>query len=219
LTRPPVRPRRGGEAPAKRRLPRLALAAVLSCWWGCTDPPHRELAAAQGALEEARRQGAERYAPERWKEAEAALAQARRRIQDKDYRGALSSAIDAFDRSRQAAQAAAAAKALSRSTAAAAQAELQAALREATEVREDARKAKVPDAAFEHVDRALAKVGAGLQTGADALERDDPLTAERVATELKAEATSLSQSVREARSEWEEKHRRGRRRGRASRRP
>jgi hypothetical protein len=207
LTRPPVGPARCGKAP----LPALLLGLVGVLAWGCTDPPHRELAAAQDALEEARRQGADRYAPERWQEAEAALAQARQRIEAKDYRGALSSAIDAFDRARQAAQAAAAARSSSRSTALAAQAEVEASLREAAEVRQAARLEKVPDAAFEGVDETMAEVRAGLTTVAEALERDDPLTAERAASDLKTLARPLAQSVREARSQWEE--RRARRRG------
>jgi hypothetical protein len=207
LTRPPVGPVRCGKAP----LPALLLALVGVLAWGCTDPPHRELAAAHDALEEARRQGADRYAPERWQEAEAALAQARQRIEAKDYRGALSSAIDAFDRARQAAQAAAASRSSSRSKALAAQSEVEASLREAAEVRAAAREAKVPDTAFVDVDEAMAEVRAGLRTVSEALERDDPLTAERAATEVKTQARSLAQSVREARSQWEE--RRARRRG------
>ena len=210
MTRPPVGPARRGKASPPLPTLLLGLVGVLFAW-GCTDPPHRELAAAQHALEEARREGAERYAPERWKEAEGALAQARQRIEEKDYRGALSSAIDAFDRSRQAAQAAATSKSSSRSTALVAQSEIEAALREATEVREAAREAKVPDAAFEDVDEATSEVRAGLATVAEALERDDPLTAERAATGLTRQARTLAKSVREARSQWEE--RRARRRG------
>jgi hypothetical protein len=193
----------------------LGLLAAL-VFSGCTEPPAREVAAAEAALGDARRQEADRYAPERWKEAQSAVSQARRKIEEKDYRSALSSATDAIDKSRQAGQAAAEAKLQARRAAEAAQTRIRDSVEQASMLRDAARKAKVPDAAFAEIDPLFAAADLGLDAIAEALGRDDPLTAEPIAAELKPRAAELPQSVRDARSRWEALHRGRRRPGPAS---
>src|SRR5258706_15592930 len=95
------------------RLARLSLPILAAGFLAaCDEPPTREVTAAENALALARQAGADRYAAERYHEAEAAIGEAKHKIQEKDYRGALSSATDAAEKARSAAQQAASAKTL-----------------------------------------------------------------------------------------------------------
>lgn len=191
---------------ALRTLP-LLLATLLT---GCEQPPTRELTAAEGALAEARRQGAESYAPDLLEQAEAAFQAARQKVEQKDYRGALSSAVDAAEKARAAAAAVPSAKILLKGAAEVAQAEAQAALDEVAAVRQEAAKAKVPDAAFEAVAGLVGEVEAGLKAVTDHLAQDDLIAAQKAGAELKARAASLRTDFRAALDKWVEEHPKGR---------
>jgi methionyl-tRNA synthetase len=91
----------------------IACALVLST--GCSAPPQKEIDRAQQAIEDARRAGAEQYAPETFAAATAALQQSHEAVDQRDYRLALSRAVDAGDRAQEAARAAADNKARARS--------------------------------------------------------------------------------------------------------
>ena len=73
----------------------------------CSTPPQKELEQAQGAVDAARAAGAEQYAPREMTAATATLQQARDAIAQRDYRLALTRALDAHDRALEAAKAAA----------------------------------------------------------------------------------------------------------------
>lgn len=73
----------------------------------CSEPPQKEITRAQGAIDAARAAGAERYAPEALTAATGALQQAHEAVDQRDYRLALSRAVDAFDRAQDAARLAA----------------------------------------------------------------------------------------------------------------
>ena len=88
-------------------LPVLLLAA-------CSAPPQKEVDLAQGAIDAARAAGAEQYAPREYSEATAALQQAHDGIAQRDYRLALTRALDAHDRAQEAAKAAAEGRARAR---------------------------------------------------------------------------------------------------------
>ena len=81
-------------------LPLLFLAA-------CSAPPQKEIDLAQGALDAARAAGAERYAPQQVAAAQTSLQQAHEAVAQRDYRLALTRALDAHDRALAAARAAA----------------------------------------------------------------------------------------------------------------
>jgi len=81
----------------------------------CSGPPRKEIDQAQQAIENARRAGAEQYASEAFAAATAALQQSNEAVDQRDYRLALSRAVDASDRAQEAAKAAADNKALARS--------------------------------------------------------------------------------------------------------
>ena len=191
------------------RPPAFVLALVALC--ACNQAPLKEVAAAEAQLEQARRQGAEAYAPERWKEGQAALQTARNKVQERDYRGALSAATQATERARGAAQAAAAAKAMARGAVDVAQTETEAALDEVGVVREEAQKARLPEQAFAEVEPRVQEVRQGLKTVADLVEKDDLLAAEKASAELKKKAQALLEAFRKARAAWETAHPRGRR--------
>jgi len=82
------------------RLP-LAFAAVL-IGAACGDPPDKELQQARSAIESARTAGADQYAREEFNAAETALKNATDAVDQRDYRLALSRALDARERAQNA---------------------------------------------------------------------------------------------------------------------
>jgi colicin import membrane protein len=181
----------------------LLLSALLLC--SCDKPPVKEMAAAEAALALARKADAPKLAPDRFKEAEAALAQAQQRVQAKDYRGALSSATDAVEKARTAAKAAASAITMAKSAVEVAQAEIQAKLEEVTAVRQEAITEKVPDEAFGD----LIAAAQDLKQKADSLAAsaaEDVIAAQKAGDELKAQAASLPTQFREALDKWQTDH-------------
>jgi hypothetical protein len=101
-----------------RRL--FALFLPLALLAACSAPPQKELDMAQGALDAARAAGAEQYAAQEYSAASTALQQAHDAVSQRDYRLALTRALDAHDRAQDAAKAAADGKARARGEAEAA---------------------------------------------------------------------------------------------------
>ncbi len=101
-----------------RGLPGLLLLILLAA--ACSEPPNKEMNRAQGAVDGARAAGAEQYAAESFTAATSALQQSREAVDQRDYRLALSRAIDAYERAQDAAKLAADGKAKARSDAEAA---------------------------------------------------------------------------------------------------
>lgn len=178
---------------------------------GCDQPPTKEIAAAEAQIEQARQAGAERFVPDRWRDAQAALEIARAKAQQKDYRGALSAANDAADKGRGAVQAVAAARANAKGAAELAQREIAVFLEEIDQIRQEAVVAKVPDEAFAEVESRVEEIREGLQRVTDTLGRGEVLEAQKAAAELRAQATDLPAAYRDARAQWEEDHPKGRR--------
>jgi hypothetical protein len=93
---------------------RAVVCALLLCA-ACSEPPQKEIDRAQGAIDAARAAGADQYAPDAYKSATAALQQAHEAVEQRDYRLALSRALDANERALEAAKEAANGKARARS--------------------------------------------------------------------------------------------------------
>lgn len=74
------------------------LLAVVSIAIGCGGPPDKELQEARLAIERARDAGAERYADDEMVAAEQALTNARAAVDQRDYRRALSDALESRER-------------------------------------------------------------------------------------------------------------------------
>jgi small-conductance mechanosensitive channel len=92
----------------------LLTLTVLLCA-ACSEPPQKEINRAQGAIDAARAAGADQYAAEAYKAATGALQQAHEAVEQRDYRLALSRALDANERALEAAKEAANGKARARS--------------------------------------------------------------------------------------------------------
>jgi hypothetical protein len=93
----------------------LALAAALTV--ACGDPPEREIQQAQSAIDAARQAGADTYAHDEFAAAQASLKNANDAVTQRDYRLALSNALDARERALNAAKEAADRKAAARADA------------------------------------------------------------------------------------------------------
>ena len=93
-------------ATARRAAAILVGATLLAA---CAEPPTREISQAQGALDAARAAGAEAYARPQFQAADAALKQAHAAVAERDYRQALSFALEAREQARTAAREASAA--------------------------------------------------------------------------------------------------------------
>jgi hypothetical protein len=89
-----------------RRLSLLALLASALLSPACAEPPNKEMNQAQGAIDAARAAGAEQFATDEYKAAVNALDRSRAAVEQRDYRQALSYALDARERAQGAARAA-----------------------------------------------------------------------------------------------------------------
>jgi hypothetical protein len=97
---------------------RVAVAiCTLLLLTACSAPPQKEIDRAQGAIDAARAAGAERYAAEPFAAATTAMQQTHEAVQQRDYRLALSRAIDANERALEAVRQAADGKARAQSEA------------------------------------------------------------------------------------------------------
>jgi hypothetical protein len=93
----------------------LVVTALLAA--SCGEPPSKELHQAQGAIDAARAAGADAYATEDFSAAVEALKRAEDAVAERDYRLALSQALDSRERAQAAAKLAASQKAAVRSEA------------------------------------------------------------------------------------------------------
>jgi predicted S18 family serine protease len=112
-----------------RRFGPLALLTCLTV--GCSTPPTKEHEQAEDALKAARAADASTYAADELQAAQAALDKYDQAVQQRDYREALSDAIDARDRAFEAARQASAQRATARTQLLAAVAEVDAMLKSA----------------------------------------------------------------------------------------
>jgi hypothetical protein len=161
---------------------RLPAAAVFTILLGlftlsCADPPDKEMQQAQGALDAARAAGADQYAADEYKAAALALEKSHEAVTQRDYRLALSQALDSRERAQNAARMAADEKAAVRVEAE----RLLAAL--ATEVDACAGKLKVaqsarlPAKALAPAQQQLAGSRTAMQKAREAIDRRDYLAA------------------------------------------
>jgi hypothetical protein len=152
-----------------------AVAIVISLLFAaaCAEPPSKEMHQAQGAIDAARAAGAGEYAAEELKGAIDALAQADVAVTARDYRLALSLALDSRERAQNAAKSAVDARAKARGDAERALAEATA-LVDRTEIRlKSPDGAKRPRKVTAPIDKSLATARTTLQEARAALEREE----------------------------------------------
>ncbi|HEV8210909.1 MAG TPA: hypothetical protein VGP77_12335 [Vicinamibacterales bacterium] len=114
-----------------RRL--LLSLAVLAAVAGaaCGDPPDKEMQQAQGAIDAARAAGADQYARDEFAAAEDALKRSHEAVDQRDYRQALNTALDAREHAQEAAKETVNKKAIARADATKAIADADGALHDA----------------------------------------------------------------------------------------
>jgi len=185
-----------------------ALAATLAVLTltACAEPPTREIEAARAALTRAREAGAERFAPERFRAAAAALDTAQGKLEAKDYRAALSAAADAGEKSRSALQAAEAARTLAKSAAETSVVEVQALFDDVRTIRDEAVGAKVPERAFADLDPELGEAQRAASAISDTLAQGNFAEAQKAATELRGKTVDLPDRYQQAVEDWKRSH-------------
>jgi hypothetical protein len=158
-----------------RALPAVLLPLLLLA--ACSAPPQKEIDLAQGALDGARAAGAEQYAAEEYGAATAALQEAHVAVAQRDYRLALTRALDAHDRAQDAAKGAADGKARARGEAEAATAAAAAAVSQLKGRIAAAEASRVGRKELAAVERTAASAEAAVQKARAAIGSGDYLSA------------------------------------------
>jgi len=162
-------------------MPRLVVSCLLTCLVaaaGCANPPSKELHQAQGAIDAARAAGADAYAAEEFTAAVDALARAEAAVGQRDYRLALSQALDSRESAQSAAKLAASQKAAVRSEAERLLAEVTSAVAVAG-ARLSAETSRTPSPAVVAAQSAVQNARAALDDAGKALATEDYLEARR----------------------------------------
>jgi hypothetical protein len=158
-----------------RRL--IVLLCTLALSAACSEPPQKEIDRAQGAIDAARAAGAERYAPTEFTNATTALQQAHDAVAQRDYRLALSRALDASERAQQSARQAADSKAQVRSEAEALVATTATAHQQLVSAAKAAEAARVPAATLAAARHTATRTDAALQKARALLKAEQYLEA------------------------------------------
>ena len=153
---------------------------------------------AQGAIDAARAAGAEQYASAEFQAATTALKESQDAVQQRDYRLALSRAIDASQRAQEAAKRAADGMARARSEAEGAIARTTTALQQLDARLKAAEAARVPRREVADAARIAAEAEAVLQKARASLKTGDYLTAGATVTDVSAQVAQQIAEVDEA---------------------
>jgi len=196
---------------------RLALIAACAAAIACGKPPTREIAAVEQQIERARAAGAERYAPEPMKQAEASLALARQRVESGDYRDALSAANAAGESARVALEQTGPAKKAAHDEAQIELAAARAVLDRAATERAAAIKAGVPRATLARLDARGEQAAQQIAAADEQLKKDNLSYVAQMTEVLRNELTPLPDLYKKARTQAESKRPRPRARGTARR--
>jgi colicin import membrane protein len=169
----------------------LCLAGLLTT--GCANPPDKEMQQAQGAIDAARAAGADEYATDELRAATTALDRSRDAVTQRDYRLALSQALDSRERARNAARLAADEKAAVRVEVERSLSALEAAVQAARDQLKAAAALKLPPSATESARSALALAQSNMQKARASTDRREYLAA-------RAQLRGLLERLQEARA-------------------
>jgi hypothetical protein len=175
-------------------MPRRAVVILIALLASaaCGAPPSKELHQAQGAIDAARAAGADSYAPDDYEAAVAALGRAEQAVRERDFRLALSQALDSRERAQAAAKLAASQKAQVRSEAERLLAQATSAVSIANE-RLAANASRPATPAVAALESAVANARAAIDEAGKALASEDYLEARRT---LQGVSTALEAAVR-----------------------
>ena len=191
----------------RRRVCALLCALCLTA--ACSEPPQKEIDRAQGAIEAARAAGADQYARDNFNAAVTAMQQTHDAVQQRDYRLALSRAVDANERALEAAREAANGKAVARSEAEMSIARGTSALRQLDESLKTADATRLTAKEIEHARQTRTSADRSLQEARKAFAGGDYLAA---ATASKGVADRITGEIRAVNDLVEAKSPRGARR-------
>lgn len=161
----------------------------------CSEPPHKEMHQAQGAIEAARAAGAETYAAEVFREAEKALQESEAAVGQRDYRLALGYALDARERAHEAARATANQKAEARGNAERALIAAETVVAAAEKRLEAAQAARARAADIAPLRRAVAEVNETLQKARTAMEEERFVEVPVILEEIEARLLAATKEV------------------------
>lgn len=179
-----------------RRL--TTLLCVLALCAGCSEPPQKEIDRAQGAIDAARAAGAEQYAPDEFGAATTSLQQAHDAVVQRDYRLALSRALDASERAQQAAKQAADGKARARSEAESAVTTTAAAIQQLRSAMKAAEPLRPPASVLAAARKTAEAADAALQEARALLKEDRYLEARDTLKGVQERINAQLQQVNEA---------------------
>ena len=168
----------------------LAALLLLFLVAGCSAPPQKEIDLAQGAIDAARAAGAEQYAAQQYTAATSALQQAHDAVGQRDYRLALTRALDAHDRAQDAAKGAADGKAQARGAAEGAVAAASASLAQIRSQIASVAAARIPERDLDTARRTAADAQAALQKARAAIASEDYLAARDAVKDVPARITA-----------------------------
>ncbi len=192
-----------------RSMRRLAAAiGTLVFLTACSEPPQKEIDRAQGAIEAARAAGADQYATESFTAATTAMQQTREAVEQRDYRLALSRAVDANERALEAARQAADGKVQVRSAAEVTIGRALTASRQLTEQIKIGESARIPARDLEPARRVHADAQRTLQEARAAMAAGKYLVASKQVDGLPEKISAQTREV----SQLVEKRGKGRRR-------
>jgi hypothetical protein len=178
---------------------RLAAAiGTLIFLTACSEPPQKEIDRAQGAIDAARAAGADQYATEPFTAATTAMQQTHEAVAQRDYRLALSRAVDANERALEAARQAADGKARAQGEAQAAMGRAMAVTRQLGEQLKAAETARIPLRELEAARRVHVDAQRVLQEARTAMSAGTYLVVTRQMQELSAKIAALTTDVTQA---------------------
>jgi hypothetical protein len=178
----------------RRFLLSLGLAASMA-GAACGDPPDKEMQQAQGAIDAARAAGADQYAREEFSAAEDALKKSHEAVEQRDYRQALNTALDARERAQAAAKESVNKKATARADATQALADADAALHNSRARLKAAETAHVPPRSLTTGRKAIDNAENVVQEARAAFDKGDYFAAIDKAHAVPAQLTAASHDL------------------------
>jgi hypothetical protein len=179
-----------------RRL--LVLLCTIALTAACSEPPQKEIDRAQGAIDAARAAGAERYATAEFTAATTSLRQAHEAVDQRDYRLALSRALDASERAQQSARQAADGKARARGDAEAGIAVTATAVQQLRSALKAAESARLPSSVLTAARQAASSSESALQNARTLLKREQYLDARDAVNGVHEKIQAQMQALNEA---------------------
>ena len=181
----------------RRSLPAWPAAALLATTLfaaACASPPNKEMDQAQGAIDAARAAGAEKFAATEFTAATAALQRAQDAVAQRDYRLALSNAIESRGHAQNAARDAADARVRLRDEFRKTMGDLTVQLQAAT-ARLKTTQTRMPRATAQELEQSLTAIHDDLQEAGAALKTEDYASIQPVLQALRGRITDALAAI------------------------